>query len=96
MAVLSPERLREARSTKGLTQEQVARHVGVTLRTIARIETAGGGVSAPTLFRLARFYERPMESFFVCERDGEGKYPAAHHPDGGGASDDSPASEGDT
>jgi transcriptional regulator with XRE-family HTH domain len=85
MAVLSPELLREARGTKGLTQEQVARQIGVTLRTIARVEIGEGGLSVPTLLRLARLYERPMESFFVCEGDGEACCAAAHPSSGGAA-----------
>lgn len=89
MAVLSPEQLREARQSSGLTQEQVARKIGVTLRTVARAELGEGGFNVSTLHRIAQLYERPMESFLKCGHptDGEADCVAAHPPSGGEAAD---------
>lgn len=57
-------RLRSARLTAGLTQDEVADALGVPRPTISQIEAGKRGVGSLELAELARLYERPMESFF--------------------------------
>jgi transcriptional regulator with XRE-family HTH domain len=88
---LSPQQLRSARQSAGLTQEELARAVDVTLRTITRAEAGEGELRAITLARLARVLRQPMESFFVCGLDGEAACGDAHPPDGGAPNDEQEA-----
>ena len=43
-----PRRLRELRRAAGLTQEELARQIGVNLRTVQRVERADGRGEWPT------------------------------------------------
>ncbi|MBN8612713.1 MAG: helix-turn-helix transcriptional regulator [Deltaproteobacteria bacterium] len=53
-------RLREAREYLSLSQEEVAKAVGLTRSAISLIETGGRGVDALELKRLAAVYQRPI------------------------------------
>ena len=48
--------LREARTSRGLTQTDIAPQLGVSRATIAQIETGRRSVKAEDLRRLAAFY----------------------------------------
>jgi DNA-binding XRE family transcriptional regulator len=47
-----------------LTLEDVARHVGVSVPTLSRIER-GADVSLELALRLAQFYEKPVEEIWT-------------------------------
>lgn len=54
------QRLREARTTLGLTQSQVAAELGVHRPTISEIEAARRGVSSEELHRFSQLYAVPL------------------------------------
>lgn len=56
-------RLRCARETCGLTQQEAAEHLGVPRTAIVQIEAGARGVSSLELSQLARRYGRAMEEF---------------------------------
>lgn len=57
-------RLREERERRGLTQEEVAKAVGVSRQTIIAIENDKYDPTLDLAFRLARFYGQPIEVLF--------------------------------
>lgn len=57
-------RLREHRERRGLTQEEVARAVGVTRQTIIAIENDKYNPTLELAFRLSRFYGLAIEALF--------------------------------
>ena len=59
-----PERLRQARSETGLTQEQVAARAGLTYNSISRYENGAAYPSQLALNMLASLYGKPVEWFF--------------------------------
>jgi Zn-dependent peptidase ImmA (M78 family)/DNA-binding XRE family transcriptional regulator len=60
-------RLRAARESCGLTQEEVAHHLGVSRPTVAQMELGNRGITGVELERLARLYGRAMGDFFEEE-----------------------------
>lgn len=56
MATFS-ERLLQLRKDKGLSQEAVAKEVGITSRTYQRYESGEREAAISTLTRIANFYE---------------------------------------
>jgi putative transcriptional regulator len=48
-----------------LTQEELGIFVGVTRQTIAAIEQGKYSPSLETAFRIARFFEKPLEEVFM-------------------------------
>ncbi|WP_297550661.1 helix-turn-helix transcriptional regulator [Thermococcus sp.] len=62
-------RLRELREKKGLTQEELARALGVTRQTIIAIEKGKYDPSLKLAFRIARFFGVKIEDVFIY--DGE-------------------------
>lgn len=62
-------RLRVARAEKNLSQEELARMVGVTRQTISSIETGQYCPSALLAFLLARALEKPVSELFFLEGD---------------------------
>ncbi|WP_297420184.1 helix-turn-helix transcriptional regulator [Thermococcus sp.] len=62
-------RLRELREEKGLTQEELARILGVTRQTIIAIERGKYDPSLRLAFKIARFFNRPIEEIFIYEVD---------------------------
>jgi transcriptional regulator with XRE-family HTH domain len=62
------DRIREAREDAGLTQEQIAPLLGVTLATVSRYERGIGkrGISVAMLARIAQVTGKPL-SFFLSE-----------------------------
>ena len=56
-------RLRDAREYLGLSQDQVAQHLGISRSALSNIETAQRRVEAVELTRLAALYKRPVAHF---------------------------------
>lgn len=52
------------RTKKKLTQEELARAVGVTRQTIIAIEKGSYTPSVALALKLARFFRKPVESIF--------------------------------
>jgi transcriptional regulator with XRE-family HTH domain len=57
-------RLKAARTSAGMTQEQAAKSIGVTRTAITKIEDASREVSTLELAGLAKIYGRTIASFF--------------------------------
>lgn len=55
-------RLRDARKYCGFSQEEVARHLSVSRSAVSLMESGSRSVNAMELGRLARLYQRSMES----------------------------------
>ncbi|MCS7283099.1 MAG: helix-turn-helix transcriptional regulator [Anaerolineae bacterium] len=62
-------RLKVARAEKNLSQEELARLVGVTRQTISAIETGQYCPSALLAFLLARALGKPVDQLFFLEGD---------------------------
>lgn len=60
-------RLRELREWKGLTQEDLARALGVTRQTIIAIEKGKYNPSLELAFKMARFFNVRIEDIFIYE-----------------------------
>lgn len=65
-------RLKEARERASLTQEDVAKHLGLPRSAIALMETAKRKVSGLELARLAYLYGRSPAEFLAREFEGDG------------------------
>ncbi|GAB6134603.1 helix-turn-helix transcriptional regulator [Thermococcus prieurii] len=62
-------RLRELREAKGLTQEELARALGVTRQTVIAIEKGKYDPSLRLAFKIARFFGVKIEDIFIYEGD---------------------------
>ena len=62
-------RLRELREAKGLTQEELAKALGVTRQTIIAIEKGKYDPSLRLAFKIARFFGVKIEDIFLYEGD---------------------------
>jgi transcriptional regulator with XRE-family HTH domain len=69
------QRLREAREYLHLSQEEVAKKVGIARAAISLIESGQRKVDAIELSKLAREYKRPT-SYFTDEAPGGGGLPS--------------------
>jgi putative transcriptional regulator len=56
--------IRSLREALGLTQEEVAKQVGVTRQTIIAIENDKYNPTLALAFKLARLFKRPIEEIF--------------------------------
>lgn len=65
------ERLRDARETRGLSQEAVARQLGLPRPAISHIENGHRRVEALELTELARIYDRPLSYFTTDAREAQ-------------------------
>ncbi len=63
--------LQERRKEKGLTQEQLAEHVGVARRTISRWETGSNMPDLDILIELSDFYDVDLRELLSGERRSE-------------------------
>jgi transcriptional regulator with XRE-family HTH domain len=61
--------LAAARVKAGLTQEQVADHVGVFVETVSRFERGANWPTVPRLLQLADLYEIPISSLLQKSSD---------------------------
>lgn len=64
---LLAKRLKELRSEKGLSQEELAYRSEITLSQIARIETVRINPTVSTIFKIARTLEVPLSELFNFE-----------------------------
>ncbi len=66
------ERLRSARESAGLTQEEVARHLGIPRSAVVQIEAGGRRVSGLELGQMAHLFGRAIQDFVAptFEQDG--------------------------
>ncbi|ASJ16464.1 transcriptional regulator [Thermococcus chitonophagus] len=62
-------RLREFREVHGLTQEELARALGVTRQTIIAIEKGKYDPSLKLAFKIARFFGVKIEDIFIYDED---------------------------
>ena len=60
-------RLDELRKSKGISQEELARAVGVTRQTITSIEVGKYTASLPLAYKIARYFGKPIEEVFILE-----------------------------
>ncbi|EJG03402.1 helix-turn-helix domain-containing protein [Flavobacterium sp. F52] len=58
------KRLKEIRSEKGVSQEELAYRSEITLSQIARIETVRINPTVSTIFKLVRALEIPLDELF--------------------------------
>ncbi|KUH33464.1 XRE family transcriptional regulator [Thermococcus celericrescens] len=64
-------RLRELREARGLTQEELAKALGVTRQTIIAIEKGRYDPSLRLAFRIAHFFGVKIEDIFIHGGDGD-------------------------
>jgi putative transcriptional regulator len=57
-------RVREQRTQRGLSQADLAGALGVSRQTVISIESGRYMPSLPLAFRIARFFELPVEKMF--------------------------------
>jgi len=57
-------RVRELRSLKNMTQEDLAEIIGVSRQTINAIEKEKFDPSLPTAFKMANLFKLPIEEIF--------------------------------
>ncbi|NJE29717.1 transcriptional regulator [Thermococcus sp. 18S1] len=60
-------RLRELREELGITQEELAKALGVTRQTIIAIEKGRYDPSLRLAFKIARFFNKSIEEIFIYE-----------------------------
>lgn len=59
--------IRDLRTAKGMTQEDLAEIIGVSRQTINAIEKEKFDPSLPTAFKMANLFELPIEQIFHFE-----------------------------
>ena len=64
--------VREQRRQRGLSQAEVAAALGVSRQTVISIENGRYMPSLPLAFRIARFFELPVEKMFDPEDEEAG------------------------
>jgi putative transcriptional regulator len=62
-------RLHVLRAERRITQEQLAREIGVTRATIIAIEGGGYNPSLELAFRIARFFNKDINDVFSIEEE---------------------------
>lgn len=65
--------VRELRSQRSMTQQELADVIGVTRQTVIAIELDKYSPSLETAFRIARVFEVPLEQVFQYEARGARK-----------------------
>lgn len=64
-----PNKIRELRNERGITQQQLADSVGVTTRTIISLEKAEYNPSVLLAFKISQFFEENIEDVFLLKQD---------------------------
>lgn len=64
-------RVQQLRKSRKMTQEELARLVGVTRQTIISIESGKYTASLVLAIKIARVFQRRVEDIFILEEDGE-------------------------
>jgi putative transcriptional regulator len=62
-------RLHVLRAEQRITQEQLAKEVGVTRATIVAIERGGYNPSLELAFRLARYFQTDIDTIFSVQEE---------------------------
>ncbi len=62
-------RLEELRKQKGIRQEELAAALEVSRQTIGSLENGRYNPSIVLAFKIARYFERPIEDIFIYEED---------------------------
>ena len=62
-------RIKELRKKQGVTQDELAKAVGVTRQTVISIERGTYCASLQLAFKFARYFGEPIESIFIFEED---------------------------
>ena len=65
-------RVREQRAQREMSQADLASALGVSRQTVISIESGRYLPSLPLAFRIARFFEMPLEKMFDPEEEDEG------------------------
>lgn len=60
-------KIKVERAENDVTQQQLADAVGVSRQTIVAIEKGKFLPSTPLALKIARFFEKPVESIFILE-----------------------------
>ena len=66
-------RVREARTGREMSQADLASALGVSRQTVISIESGRYLPSLPLAFRIARFFDMPVEKMFDPEEEDEGR-----------------------
>jgi transcriptional regulator with XRE-family HTH domain len=61
------QRVRAARDAKGISRERLAARIGVSTKTIERVETDQGDVAAGTAYLIAHELEVDLRTLFTEE-----------------------------
>ncbi len=62
-------RLEELRKARGIRQEQLAEALQVSRQTIGSLENGRYNPSILLAFKIARFFDLPIEDIFIYEED---------------------------
>jgi putative transcriptional regulator len=65
-------RVKEQRAARGLSQAELAAKLGVSRQTVISIESGRYLPSLPLAFRIARFFEVPVDNMFDPEDEESG------------------------
>jgi putative transcriptional regulator len=63
-------RLEEIRRSRGIRQEQLAEALRVSRQTIGSLENGRYNPSILLAFRIARYFDLPIEAIFIYEEEG--------------------------
>ena len=66
-------RVREQRTQRGLSQAELAAALAVSRQTVISIENGRYLPSLPLAFRIARFFDLPVDTMFTPEPDHVGR-----------------------
>jgi putative transcriptional regulator len=72
--------LRDLRGEHGWSQAELAERLDVSRQTVNAIETGKYDPSLPLAFKIARLFERSIESIFMPDRETGGGQPDANPP----------------
>ncbi|MBR5259386.1 MAG: helix-turn-helix transcriptional regulator [Eggerthellaceae bacterium] len=64
-------RVKELRKERGVSQSDLASELGVSRQTVISIENGRYTASLPLAFRIARYFDKPIEEIFIYVEEGE-------------------------
>jgi len=67
--IIVRNRIRDLRRESSITQEELAKRLGVSRQSIISVETGKCLPSVPLAFAISRFFQSPLEQLFVLEND---------------------------